>query len=74
VPGTARMFNGPTALAMTVAPLRDALESTGADFPELARRAGLDPGLLTRTNARYPSARIQRLWRMATEAPSTHTM
>lgn len=62
------MLNGPTALAMTVAPLRDALEGTGADFATLARRAGLDPDLLTRTNARYPSARVQRLWAMAAES------
>ena len=62
------MLNGPTALAMTLAPLRDALEGTGTDFVALARRAGLDPDLLVRTNARYPSARIQRLWTMAAES------
>jgi AraC-like DNA-binding protein len=62
------MLNGPTALTMTVAPLKDALEETGTDFVVLARRAGIDPELLTRTNARYPSARIQKLWALAAEA------
>ncbi len=61
------MLNGPTALAMTVAPLKDALQGSGVDFVALARRAGLDPDLLARPNARYPSARIQKLWRLAAE-------
>jgi AraC-like DNA-binding protein len=63
------MLHGPTALAMTLAPLRDALQGTGVDFDALARRAGLDPeALRARPNARVPSARIQKLWRLAGEA------
>jgi len=62
------MLTGPTALTLTVAPLKDALRDSGLDFDALARKAGLDPALLGRSNARYPSGRIQKLWTMATEA------
>jgi AraC-like DNA-binding protein len=62
------MLNVPTALAMTLTPLRDALQGTGVDFDTLARSAGLDPGVLSRPNARIPSSRIQRLWHLAAEA------
>jgi AraC-like DNA-binding protein len=59
------MLDRPTALAMTVAPLKEALQARGLDFGVLARRVGLDPEELARPNARYPSARIQRLWALA---------
>ena len=59
------MLNKPTALAMTVAPLREALQQYGLDFAALARRAGLDPGLLTEPNARYPAAALQKLWKIS---------
>jgi len=62
------MLHGPTALASTLAPLREALLGTSVDFDALARRAGLDPGLIDRPNTRVPSARIQKLWRLAAEA------
>ena len=59
------MLNGPTALAMTLAPLKEALPGYGIDFVALARRVGIDPDLLSRANARCPSARVQKLWRLA---------
>jgi AraC-like DNA-binding protein len=59
------MLNAPTALAVSTAPLRATLQGYGIDFDALARRAGLDPSLLSRPNARYPAARIQRLWEFA---------
>ena len=62
------MLNAPTALAVSTAPLREALLGYGLDFDSLARRAGLDPALMARPNARYPTARIQRLWEMAAAA------
>ena len=52
---------------MTVAPLKEALQLYGLDFAVLARRAGLDPGLLTEPNARYPTAPLQKLWEIAAE-------
>ena len=61
------MLNKPTVLAMTVAPLKEALQLYGLDFAVLARRAGLDPGLLTQPNARYPTAPLQKLWEIAAE-------
>jgi AraC-like DNA-binding protein len=61
------MLNKPTVLAMTVAPLKEALQLYGLDFAVLARRAGLDPGLLTEPNARYPTAPLQKLWEIAAE-------
>jgi AraC-like DNA-binding protein len=64
------MLNGPTALAMTLAPLAETLREHGVDFDELARQAGVDPTQLARPNARYPSARVQRLWRLAAQAAS----
>jgi AraC-like DNA-binding protein len=62
------MLTGPTALTMTVAPLEDALRGSAVDFRELARLAGIDLGLLGRSDARYPSTRIHRLWALAAEA------
>ena len=48
------MLNAPTALTVTAAPLRQVLQGHGIDFDSLARRAGLDPGLMSRPNACYP--------------------
>ena len=62
------MLNKPTVLAMTAAPLREALKQYGVDFDGLARRAGLDPGLLSRPNARYPVTAMQRLWDLAAKS------
>lgn len=59
------MLNKPTTLAITLAPLKEALQSYGVDFGALAREVGLDVELLTRPNARLPAARIQRLWQLA---------
>jgi AraC-like DNA-binding protein len=59
------MLNKPTVLAMTVAPLQEALPQYGLEFAALARRAGLDPGLLTEPNARYPTAPLQKLWEIS---------
>jgi AraC-like DNA-binding protein len=61
------MLNNPTALAMTMAPLKEALPEYGLDFAELARQAGIDPEVLQRPDARCPSSRIQKLWRLAAE-------
>jgi len=61
------MLNTPTALAMTLAPLKEALPGYGMDFAELARLVGIDPQLLSRPEARCPSSRIQKLWRLAAE-------
>jgi AraC-like DNA-binding protein len=59
------MLNAPTALAVSTVPLREALQGYGIDFDPLARRAGLDPALMARPNARYPTASIQKLWELA---------
>lgn len=59
------MLNNPTALAMTLAPLKEALPEYGLDFAELARQVGIDPEVLLRPDARCPSSRIQKLWRLA---------
>jgi AraC-like DNA-binding protein len=61
------MLNRPTVLAMTVAPLKEALQLYGLDFAVLARRAGLDPDLLAKPNARYAAAPLQKLWEIAAE-------
>jgi AraC-like DNA-binding protein len=50
---------------MTLAPLKEVLPLYGIDFNALARRVDIDPDLLARPNARFPSARIQKLWRLA---------
>jgi AraC-like DNA-binding protein len=63
-----KMLNAPTALALSTAPLRAALQGYGIDFDALARRAGLDPALMSRPNLRYPTARIQKLWELAAAA------
>ena len=61
------MLNNPTALAMTLAPLKEVLPEYGIDFAELARRVGIDPELLSRPDARCASSRIQKLWRLAAD-------
>jgi AraC-like DNA-binding protein len=45
-----------------------ALTARAIDAHELFRRAGLSPELLGDPNARYPLARIQRLWALAVQA------
>lgn len=62
------MLNTPTALAVTATPMKEALRAYGIDFNALAREAGLDPALLVQPNARYPAARIQKLWQLAAAA------
>jgi AraC-like DNA-binding protein len=62
------MLNKASALAVTAAPLQEALREYGIDFVALARRAGLDPELLSRPNARYAAAGLQRLWELAATA------
>jgi AraC-like DNA-binding protein len=59
------MLNKPTVLAMTVAPLKEALHEYGLEFEDLARRAGIDPDLVARPNARYPAAEMQKLWELS---------
>jgi len=59
------MLNKPTALAVTLTAMKEALPRYGLDFDTLARQVGIDPELLARPNARYPSSRIQRLWQLA---------
>jgi AraC-like DNA-binding protein len=61
------MLHGPTALAATLAPLREALQGTAVDFDALARQVGVDPEVISRPNVRIPSARIHKLWRIAAE-------
>ena len=66
------MLNKPTALAVTLTAMKEALPRYGLDFHTLARQVGIDPELLARPNARYPSSRIQRLWQLAaTESGSS---
>lgn len=62
------MLNRPTVLAVTLAPMKEALQEYGVDFVALALRAGIDPDLLTRPHARYPVSRIRNLWQFAAEA------
>lgn len=59
------MWNTPTALAMTLAPLKEILPRYGIDFESLARSAEIDLALLARPGQRLPSARIQKMWRLA---------
>lgn len=65
LPYVTPMLNAPSALAVSTAPLREVLQGRGVDFDSLARRAGLDPALMSRPNARYSTARIQKLWELA---------
>lgn len=62
------MLNAPSALAVTATPLKEALQARGVDFDALARQAGLDPVLLSTPHARYPSAQVGQLWRLAEAA------
>jgi AraC-like DNA-binding protein len=45
--------------------MREALQRYGLDFAALAHRAGLDPGLLTEPNARYPATALRKLWEIS---------
>ena len=62
------MLNKPTILAMTAAPLQEALEGYGVDFAALARGAGIDPTILAAPNARCPAEQIKKLWEAAAAA------
>lgn len=62
------MLNRPTVLAVTLVPMKEALQGHGVDFVALAHRAGIDPDLLARPHARYPASSMQKLWRLAAEA------
>jgi AraC-like DNA-binding protein len=62
------MLNRPTVLAVTLAPMQEALQGYGVDFVALAHRAGIDPDLLSHPHARYPASRIRSLWLLAAEA------
>ena len=63
-----RMTDSPTTLAVTLVPMREVLGEYGLDFRALARRAGVDPDLPSRPNARGEVVRLQRLWRLASQA------
>ena len=62
------MLNRPTVLAVTLAPMKEALQAYGVDFLALAHRSGIDPDLLARPHARYPVSSMQKFWRLAAEA------
>ena len=59
------MRDAPTVLAVSLVPIAEALDEYGIDFRALARRAGIDPDLAARPNARDASTRMQRLWALA---------
>ena len=54
-----------TVLASSALSMWRALESYGLDADELFRSAGLDPGRLYETNARYRDADLYKLWTLA---------
>ncbi len=62
------MLGRPTVLAATLTPMKETLEDSGIDFVALAREAGVDPALMLLPNARYPVARLKKLWQLAAEA------
>jgi len=62
------MFTVPTVLAVTLTPMREALQEKGVDFAVLARRAGIVPDKLANPNARCSSARVQQLWQLAADS------
>jgi AraC-like DNA-binding protein len=62
------MFDSPTVLAVTLAPMKETLQECGVDFAALARQSGIDPSLLSKPNARYPAARLKKLWQLAADA------
>ena len=59
------MLNEPTVLAVTVVAMKEALDAKGMDISALAERVGLDLSMVSRPGARYPSARMQALWKLA---------
>jgi len=61
------MPDSPTTLAVTLVPMQEVLGDYGLDFRELARRCRVDPDLPTRTDARGSVARLQELWRLASQ-------
>ena len=62
------MPDSPTTLAVTLVPMQEVLGEYGLDFRALALRAGVDPDLPKRPNARGSVARLQKLWRLASQA------
>lgn len=61
------MINEPTVLAVTVTAMKEALDERGIELDGLARRVGIDLALLRRPGARFPVARMRRLWLLAFE-------
>lgn len=61
------MRDAPTVLAVSLVPIQAALDEYGIDFRALARRAGVDPDLAARPNARHASTRMQKLWVLAAQ-------
>jgi AraC-like DNA-binding protein len=59
------MTDSPTTLAVTLVPVQQVLADYGLDFHALARRAGIDPDLPSRPDARGSVVRLQALWRLA---------
>jgi AraC-like DNA-binding protein len=62
------MTDSPTTLAVTLVPVQQVLADYGLDFRALARRAGIDPDLPTKPDARGSVPRLQKLWRLASAA------
>lgn len=62
------MPDSPTTLAVTLVPVQEVLRDYGLDFGDLARQAGVDPDLPSRPNARGAVPRLQKLWRLASQA------
>jgi len=61
------MPDSPTTLAVTLVPMQEVLGDYGLDFRDLAQRCGVDPDLPTRPDARGSVARLQNLWRLASQ-------
>jgi AraC-like DNA-binding protein len=61
------MPDSPTTLAVTLVPMQEVLGEYGIDFRALARRAGVDPDLPARPDARGSVHRMQMLWRLASQ-------
>lgn len=62
------MTDSPTTLAVTLVPVQQVLADYGLDFGTLARLAGIDPDLPARPDARGSVTRLQKLWRLASDA------
>ena len=62
------MLFEPTTLAATTTALAAALETYGCDPRAVFARAGLDIDVARQPGARFPFARMQRLWSVAREA------